>query len=237
MSALAVPDPRIPESGGADPVAEARAGLRAAFTARTKAVKAVEAAKAASGRARALVAELGAEANRLEAEDRSIAEARAGEIRQAMVAGKQPRLTASSKVPALAEALAEARNRLAAARLAEAQLIEAEAKADFARAAAEGAIAEAIKSVVRAAADEMAERVLDMRAEVEQLQEQIGPHGYGFLLRYLDVRSGDPLSEAMAGVIWETQGQPWQRSAAYAAKWKAWSEALAQNPDAKLTLD
>jgi hypothetical protein len=50
---VAAVNPRDPESGG-DPVAEARAGLKAAFAARIKAGKALEAARAATARAAAL---------------------------------------------------------------------------------------------------------------------------------------------------------------------------------------
>jgi hypothetical protein len=77
-----------------------------------------------------LVAELAVAVAKLEADDRAIAEARAGEIRKAMQAGKQPQMAESPKVATIAAALAEARNKLAAARLAEAQLLEAEAKAE-----------------------------------------------------------------------------------------------------------
>ncbi len=213
-----------------------RASLRAAFASRTKALKEAEAARVASGRSRALVAELAAEVARLESEDRAIAESRAQKIQAAMRAGKKPDLVESSKAPAIAAALAESRNRLAAARLAEAQLVQAEAQSDLEVAAAEAGITAAIKGVVAAAANEMAERVLDLQAEVNELQEKIGLYGYGFVLRYLE-KSGSVLSQSMSGVVWGFNSPEMKNALAYARKWEAWTEALANDADAPLELD
>ena len=55
--------------------------------------------------------------------------------------------------------------------------------------------------------------------------------------RYLDVKSGSPLSQAMAGVVWGFNSPEMKRGAVYAAKWKAWVDKLAEDADAPLELD
>lgn len=221
----------------ATPAGEARGALRAAFLARDSALAAAEAARASSGRARALVGELAVEVERLETEERAIAEARAPEIHAAMRKGERPQLTSSPALPGIAAALAEARNRLAAATLAEAQLAKDEAKADLELTAAQNGVKAAIREAVHTEADALAARIEDLEDEAADLRERLGLHGY-FLAAFLSLASGTRVGRVMAGTgPWLTNGKPMLRSQAFGQHWPAFAKALEQDAEAELTFD
>ena len=171
----------------------------------------LEAAKAASARARTLVGELGAEQpDELEAErsrDRRGRDApedlgrrcRSGKpslVSQAVAEGSRPRRRACR------EAREQARG---GRRLRRGPAFAALTNGGF-RAAlqrAEAAVPEAIKAVVAAEASELAERILDLEAEAAELHEKLGIFGAPvFLPQFLKaaVRERAPLRNDWAGL-------------------------------------
>src|SRR5208282_1983223 len=163
-----------------DDVAEARGALREAFASRAKLTKALDKAKAASARAKALVSELEAEVERHVGAGRRVTAMRTEDLKATLKAGKAPSFEVLAEVPAIEAKRLEAESRLEAAKAAEEELKRDESEAEGALAAAEAAIKEVIKAVMLAEAGAIADRILDLEAEADELRLQIGIYGYSY---------------------------------------------------------
>jgi len=231
-------DPGVVEGRAVDAVAEARGALREALASRAKLTKAVEKAKSAAARAKVLVSELEAEVERHVGAGRRITVRRTEDLKATLKAGKAPSFEVLAEVPAIEAKRLEAESRLAAAKVAQEELQRDESEAEGALAAGENAVPAAVKGIVFAAATELAERLLELQAEVDDLHERLGINGSrGFLSHYLGPKNGTALSQTMHGQVWEFNGPEWKRSAAYQVKWASFAKALEHSPDAVLELD
>jgi len=225
----------VPKAAGESVLPSARSALREACRGRSEALAACENARETSARARAYVAEASNALQRLVQADAAMTQARAGEVRAALVSGARPCAPAQD-APPLALELHDARSHHAAAVLAEAEILQDQAKADYALTAAESAMMAARKAVVLEEASALASGLEDLEVEIARLQEKIGLRS-SFVGHLLSPPSGSPLSRAMAGIVWETGGKPMLRSERYSRFWRQFFEALAEDPSAELRLD
>jgi len=238
---LVAPAPELGAREGealVDAVEEARAALRDSFKARTRSVKSLEAARAATIRARALVADLSGELEKHVHAGKRVSAMRTDDLKATLKAGKAPSFEVLAEIPAIAAKRAEAESWLTAAKQALEELSRDEAEAEAELQRSQASVTAAIKNVVQAAADEMAERILDLQAEADDLHERLGIYGsLGFLSRFLDPKNGTALSLAMSGQVWGFNGPEMKRSAAHQVKWQAFAKALETDPNVPLGLD
>ncbi len=205
-------------------------------------MKALEAARAASGRARALVADLSAAAERHLAAGKRVSLTRAGDIASALKANKVPKFETVAEIPTIESARLEAESRLVAAKQALEELSRDESAAEAALAAAEANVTGAIKSVVLAEAEAIADEIETLESEAADLHEKLGIRTY-FVGQFLApfgtelARTSPSVARVMAQPIWETNGKPMKRCFAHMERWKAWAAALAEDADAQLKLD
>jgi hypothetical protein len=224
-----------PSTDATSPTEIARAALAAAFKARTEAANAHTEARQAVTRARIYLSQEASEVARLIAEQDHIAEAEAAGVSAALKAGRSPSAKPSRDTPEIAAALAHARSRAAAAELASAQLgLDEVAASDDAK-AADGVVTQAVRAVVQAHADALADRLDQLRAEESDLVEKVGLHA-GWLAMFLNPPPGSALSRGI-GANWITNGHEHRRSLAYGERWAAFAAALQEDANAELNLN
>jgi chromosome segregation ATPase len=196
MSALAV----VEADEAADPIAEARSRLKEAMASRARAVKALEAARAASGRARALTADLSAAVEKHAGVARRVTTRRTEDLKAQLKAGKSASFEDIAEVPAIEAKRLEAESRRDAAKAALEELQRDEAAAENELQRLTAAVPLAIKAVVRAHADELAGQILSLEAEAQDLHERIGVFGAAsFIAAFLKPENGSELHSVMTG--------------------------------------
>jgi hypothetical protein len=224
------------EEADIDPVAEARASLKAAFAARGKAAKSLEAARAATKRAAVLLGELAAEVEKHAAAGKRVTAMRTSDLKATLKAGKAVSFEQLAEVPKIAAQRMESESRRDAAKQALEDLQADEVAAQTALAEAEAAVETAIKGVVLAVAAGMADEVEDLEAALADLKERIGLRTYA-LGEILGSALTSQLAHIMSGANWLTNGPEMRRSLAHSARWKAFGLALATDPAAELRFD
>ena len=154
---------------------DAREALRSAQLDLAQTESTLEAAQAATGRARALLGSIVREAEDHEAVERSASSALASEMKAALLTGAAPSVSASDREmakSAAARATLETRRRTAEQVVAELTGEEREAEEDVAT--AREAVSEAIRGVLRATAAQIADRWEAVEFEALALRERLG---------------------------------------------------------------
>jgi hypothetical protein len=167
-------------------MSDAREALKAAHVAREKAERAVEAARAATNRARALLDGVVRDAEDLRALDQQTSSQHAVALKEALRRGDAPPVRKASQ-RADAAKLAEAEDHVRAAEAAVAELRSEEVVAEQGVASAREAVGDAVQGTLRATAAQIAQKWAAVHAESRALRERLGPaHGNVSRLRGLD---------------------------------------------------
>jgi hypothetical protein len=205
--------------------AEARLTLVKAQSDPKAAKDKLEMAQKATTAARAFMGKSEGELDQLRATDTHVAGARAIDIVQALKEGRSPEIKALPGLQKTAAARAECENRSQAAQRALQQLAE-ERLAEGDHSAAEVRLADTIKAVLIAEADEMSVRVRCLQAEALALRLNLGLES-GFIARLAPGRF------TLAPEL-ETNSQPFLTARASSARWANFAKALAADVDAQL---
>jgi hypothetical protein len=207
---------------------EAREALRSAQGNLAAAEAALTAARSTTGRAREILSDAIREGEKFDAQMRQASDVLADKIRGAIEAGSSPAIPAGDMTKNAAARAAIDLRRTAAARVVS-DFSAAEHEAAAVLEEARGAVAGAIKGVLRSEAEAMAARWAAVDAEARVLRSRLG-RAYGPIsqLGALD----DDVSRAIGAN--NDDAVNLEETAAVAAVWNALAADLAQNSDARL---
>lgn len=197
----------------------------------------LEAASKSSASARAVVDEATADVEHFGALDSNIANDRAADIAASIRAGEAPTF---STVPALAEnsaALADANNRLRAARAAVAILTGEEHEARGRLDAAKVGFRQWIKQILAFEADKIAERIEELEDQANALRAQLGGE-VGFVAQLPANGAGASISPRLIRILAKTDftvnSPEWRLMQTSSAAWTRLASALETDAEAQL---